>query len=153
MDSIKLASLARLAGLSLYSDKSYDTKRNAQLNLDGRTHYVDDGTLSYFGGKILKATDLDNGLIFGIVESVKAVFNDQTRVYRPVFFDLYGNVIDRLDIEHSFKSSASANKAFWPIANSLDAVAITREAIANEATKAKRQHDVLRDLFNASFEG
>ena len=35
----------RATGVNLFTDKSYNPKRNAQLNLDGRTHYADDSTL------------------------------------------------------------------------------------------------------------
>ena len=38
-----------------YSEESYNPKRNAQANLAGRSHFVDDDTLRFFAGRVLSA--------------------------------------------------------------------------------------------------
>jgi len=56
--------------------KSGNTKRNAQINLEGRTHWADDDTLSFFGCRINRAFDDAGGKMFAVCYSQKAGFDD-----------------------------------------------------------------------------
>ena len=113
----------------LYTNKSSDPKHNAQLNLAGRTHYVDDDTLRYFHARVLSSRVVDGGLLFAIVESASGDANHTTRIFRYVIFDVFGTVVERPDMESSWKSSAPAEKAMWRALDTIDAIAHTRAAI------------------------
>lgn len=131
-----------------FESKSYDAKRCAQLNLEGRTHYADDATLRYFSSRILKTVITDDGLLLAIVESYKAY--DGKRLFRPVVFNILGQTVDRVNGADGFKTKAQAVAAMWDTLNNVDAVAHTKEAleryIENEASSVNR---LLKDLSNA----
>ena len=116
----------------LYKRESSDPKRDAQRNLCGRTHYVDDDTMRYFRSRVLSAHAVDDGLLYAIVESASGDMHHHTRIYRYVIFDLFGRVIERPEIEASWKSSAPAEKAMWRALNAIDAIAHTRAAIEHD---------------------
>ena len=134
-----LAQRLHNAGFVLFSEKSYDAKRCAQINLSGRTHYAEDDTLRFFRGRILKCSILDNGTILGIVESCSADMHHSARAYRPVFCNLNGEVISRCTLDDAFKTSATAHKEFWRIANALDARAECNRMLESMATRAELQ--------------
>lgn len=122
------------AGVELFKERAGLPLNQAQRNLEGRTHYVDDSTLKSFVAKIHAVYVMDEGLILGLVESLQAGPNpDMGRVYRPVFFDLFGNTLYRPSIEESFKSLKQAQTEFWKQAEEIDAVDATIEGL-----KAKR---------------
>lgn len=143
-----LAKAIRSAYLAeLYQHKSSYPAIEVQQNLAGRTHYADAGTLKYFSARILTAHILDDGLILGFVESI--AHPSLGRVYRPVFFDLFGTVVERCEIEDGFKTGAAARKAFWKRADELDAVAITLAALADRADRKARELDGMREILAA----
>lgn len=116
----------------LYQHKSSYPKGNAQLNLESRTHYVDDDTLRYFKSRILYSGHTDGGLLFYIVESFADPVSGK-RLFRGVIFDIAGNVVnDRASFDDAYKTSKQALKRMWEQANELDAVEITREAMRSE---------------------
>ena len=126
--------------IDLFRNESSDAKHNAQLNLAGRTRYVDDDTLRYFRARILSTRIVDDGLLFALVESASGDMNPTTRIFRYVIFDLFGTVIARPEIEASWKSSSPAEKAMWKALNAIDAVQVTREAIARHA--ARQEYEI-----------
>lgn len=115
-----------MSNYSLFRRESHDAKRDAQYNLNGRTHYVDDDTLRYFKARILSSYVVDQGRLYAIVESSSGNSDHTTRIFRYVIFDLFGTVVERPDIEHSWKSSAAATKAMWAMLDKLDARQIAR---------------------------
>jgi len=77
-----------------FNYKSGNPKRNAQINLEGRTHWADDDTLSFFGCRINRAFDDAGGKMFAVCYSQKAGFDDALgRVHGFAIFDLFGNVV------------------------------------------------------------
>ena len=128
------------------SDRGRDATTCAERNLEGRTHYVDATTRRFHKSRISKAVSLDNGLIFGIVESCAADYENTRRVYRPVFFDLDGHVIAGPDLDASPKSGATAVKLFWKMAGELDAMAITRAMLERRAATLRRELEQLEAL-------
>ena len=114
---------------NLYRNESSDAKRNAQRNLSGRTHYVDDDTLRFHYGRVLSSRPVAGGLLFAIVESVGLDMHNRTRGCRYVVFDIFGNVISRVDLEQSWKRSEQAAKAMWAYLDTIDAKQITLDAI------------------------
>jgi hypothetical protein len=124
---------------NLYRNESGYPKINAQRNLQGRTHYVDDDTLRGFHSRVISARHTDGGLLFAIVTSDAKDYQNKSRGFRYVIFDLFGTVVERnpssVDREY-FRTSAKAEEAMWAALNSLDVVKLTCEAIA----RAEKQH-------------
>lgn len=112
---------------NLYRNESSDPKSNAQRNLVGRTHYVDDDTLRFHKSRVMSARHTDGGLLFAIVTSDAKDSENRSRGFRYVIFDLFGTVIDRSEQWH--RTSDQATKAMWAALNALDAAQLTRDAI------------------------
>lgn len=131
---------------SLYQNQSGIARYNAQKNLMGRTHYVDPDTLQFHKSRIISARAIYSGMMFAIVESVALDFDNRTRGYRYVIFDLFGHVVDgtRLELADSFKSSTAATTAMWAAVNKLDARAITEAAMDRETKHFALDMDRLR---------
>ena len=139
-----LISSLRAIGLSPYRHESSYSDRNAVANLKGRTHYYDADTMRYFGAKILDCTVIADGLILATVESVQHPVSG--RGYRPVFFDILGNVFERPDSDVLYKSPAAARKAFDVIRAGLDPIAITRAALERKRAAIRRELDGLESV-------
>jgi hypothetical protein len=124
---------------TLFKQESFDPKNNAQRNLCGRTHYVDDDTLRFYKSRVISARHTEGGLLFAIVTSDAKDYQNRSRGFRYVIFDVFGNVVednpDRIE-RGWFRTSDKAAKAMWDALNKLDAPAITRKAIEN----ARRYH-------------
>lgn len=138
---------------TLYRNEGSDPKYNAQRNLSGRTHYVDDDTLRWHKSRIISARAVDNGLLFAIVTSDALDMNNTRRGFRFVIFDLFGNVIERTSIDSDkatgdpgpYRTSAAAAKAMWAKLNEFDARAITDSAIKREIASHAREMEYLRE--------
>lgn len=137
MSTADLATTLSKHGVQLFKDRSGMPLNQAQRNLEGRTHYVDDSTLKSFVAKIHSVSVMDDGLILGIVESCqKGPSSDSGRVFRPVFFDVFGNTVYRPDLDESFDSQKQAMSDFWKQADEIDAIKATIEG-------AKAKHKAL----------
>lgn len=113
-----------------YENKTYTSaKLNAQLNLVGRTHYVDEGTLKFHHSRVMKTVITHSGMILGIVTSDAANMDDTKRGFRAVIFDITGAVIYREELEGMHNSSAMAEKALWAQINKLDIKKVAKQAI------------------------
>ena len=137
-------------GAGLYtrfsSDHGRDAVTCAERNLEGRTHYVSDSTRRFHKSRISKAVAFSDGLIFGIVESCAADYENTRRVHRPVFFDLDGHIIARPDLEHSARSGTTAVKQFWAMADVIDPIAVTRAMLERRAKAARRDLETLESI-------
>jgi len=129
-----------------YQNHSSNPKWDAQRNLEGRTHYVDDDTLKYHKSRILNTRVTDNGLLFAIIESYAVDHNNSTRAFRPVIFDIFGNVIDRPKLEDGYKTSNKAISAMWDTLNDIDAIEVTRKGIEQAEKCHAREMDYIRDM-------
>lgn len=138
-----VARTLRTNGVELFKERAGMPLNQAQRNLEGKTHYVDDKTLASFKARIHSVSIMDEGLILGMVESIQAGPNEESgRVYRPVFFDVFGNEVYKPSIEESQKSLKSAQAEFWKQAEEIDAVQATIDGL-----KAKQK--ALQDEANA----
>ena len=135
--------LADVCGLGLFSQHSYTAKTNAQRNLAGRTHYVDDATLRFFFARITLARDECDGLIFCLVESVAQDFQNRARGFRFVAFDLFGDVLDGTRNQY-FSSTAAARKAGDAWLQTFDVAAHYRATLEERATRFSRMADSMR---------
>ena len=119
--------------MKLYEDKSGSATRNAQLNLMGRSHYVDPDTLRFHKSKVLKTVVTDNGLLLALVESYAADYEETDRRFRGVIFDICGGVIVRPKLMDGSRTRRAAEKLMWKALNGLDAVSLTLQAIDKAA--------------------
>ena len=131
-----------------YRNESCNPKYNAQMNLQGRTHYVDDDTLKFHKSRVLNTFVTNNGLLFGIVESYAVDCHNSTRAFRPVIFNIFGNVVTRCKLEDGFKSSNQAIKAFWNDVNKLDARKITLDEVEHQRKWHERELQTVVDHAN-----
>jgi hypothetical protein len=122
----------------LYRSESSDPKRNAQQNLTGRTHYVDDDTLKFFSARVLSFRIHAGGLLCSLVESVKGP--DGPRIFRGVIFGIDGNTIYRPSFDESFRNREQAEKAMYKALDEIDAVKVTQESLKTQFARAKREY-------------
>lgn len=136
-------SIAHVIGTSLFEKKSsYSAKDDAQRNLSGKTHYVDEGTLKSFYSRISSARYTDEGLLFSIIESVAGDYQNKSRGFRFVTFDLYGTIVnDRVsaDVNRLHSSAAKAEREMWEFLNSFDALAHYKATMSEHAAVIKAQ--------------
>ena len=142
--------------MKLFTRESGDVTRNAEMNLAGRTHYVDPDTRRYFHSRITASNDTCGGLLFYIVESCAADYQNTRRGFRPVVFDLFGEVIFGPNLETLFRTTEQARKAAYAFINSVDAVAVANAAIdrqerenAHEIANARAQVQAVAALAKA----
>lgn len=125
--------------MRLYQIESSDPKCNAQRNLCGRTHYVDDDTLRWHKSRVMLTRVIDGGLLFAIVTSDALDMNNTKRGFRYVIFDIFGTVLDRPKLENAFHTSDKATKAMWTAANAINAKAATLAAIERQAASYAKE--------------
>ena len=143
------AIINRMTRLSLYCNKSSYALDNAQLNLEGRTHFASDSSLKYFGSRINSAHETASGLLFYIIESSFLDFNKTKRGFRYVIFDIFGDCVARLDIEAAFKTSEQGIKAMYIELNNFDVAAHYMQAIESQAKRAEREAKEYRETLAA----
>ena len=133
--------------MQLYRNESSDPKYNAQHNLEGRTHYVDDDTLRFHKSRVLRTTITDGGLLLAIIESYAVDMDNTSRAFRPVIFDLFGTVIKRPNLDDGFKTHKQALDAMWDALNDIDAEKVTLDGIETaECHHATEIGNIRRDL-------
>ena len=149
-DSQRARIIAALEKLHVrpFSQESSDPKYDAQRNLRGKTHYVDDDTLKFHKSRVLSSARLEDGLLLRIVTSDALDMHNTKRGFRAVVFDVFGTVIDRPTLEQasSTKEAALNRSRNQP----LDLVAHYQEALESqlnrkqdEAGEIERALDVL----------
>lgn len=134
-----IAAAIRKLNVKLFCHESGDPKYNAQRNLDGRTHYVEDDTLRWHKARITSSGQLGDswGLLFRITESVALDMHNRSRGFRCVIFDVFGTTVYHPDLENTFSSSAAAQKACNNV--EFDLAGHYREAIAHKIHYAREE--------------
>lgn len=138
-----IQSLAKLIDsklrVRLFTCQSCDSKYDAQRNLDGRTHYVDDDTLRWHKSRITSGGYLHaaQGLLYRLTESVALDMHNRSRGFRCVVFDVFGTTVYHPDLEHAFSSSAKAEKACNE--TPFDLVGHYRDAIKSKLQQAEQE--------------
>lgn len=135
--------------MNLYRNESSNAKTNAQRNLCGRTHYVDDDTLRWHKSRVLSTRCADGGLLFAIITSDALDMNNTRRGFRYVIFDVFGDTIARPELDQAFSTSAKAEKAMWVELNKIDAPAVTLAAIERAADCCAKEMQRMRETVDA----
>lgn len=132
-------------GPGLFTDRSSYPLPQAQRNLEGRTHYVDDATLKYFGSRILTCGFTDDDTLLYLIESVKTSSDGGGREFRFVVFDVFGTVIQRPSMGKWFKNSEQARRAMWAWLNGFDAQAHYVDVLTRRAARLECEAQVMRE--------
>ena len=135
---------------NLYYQHSSDPKENAQRNLKGRTHYVDDDSLRYHHSRIITANHYANSLLFGIVVSDALDHQNTKRGFRFVVFNLFGTVVERTPLEQAFRRSGGELAMSQAIIK-LDAIGLTLAAIDAHVHFHAQEMDQLRSKLGSSL--
>lgn len=104
-------------------------KADAQHNLRGRSFYVDDDTLKYHKARVLNCAPACDGLAYWIIESYAADYENRSRAFRPVVFNILGDIVYRVNLDQGFKTEKAARKALDAFLESFDAVQQTKGAL------------------------
>jgi len=140
MENNDLASLIKKTGFaSLYDNKSSYAKNNAQLNLEGRSHFATDSALRFFGARINSAHHTCSGLLFFIVESSFLDMQKTRRGFRFHLFDIFGQEIGKQEINQAVKTSEQAIKAGYQFLDNFDLPKHYAQKLEDIARRAKRE--------------
>jgi hypothetical protein len=140
--------IAQAYDQTLFHSKFLKTpKANAQVMLTGRTHYVDDDTLRFFGCLIKSAQPSTFGLFYRITESLSLPTGG--RGFRTVLFDLGGQVVYRPQLAEMENKTEKAEKAFYKWFETFDIQTYYRDQIRERIILTNRQANRLEDALNA----
>jgi hypothetical protein len=138
------------SGLRLYESRYFSRPVDyAQSQLQGRTHYTDPDTLRFFHSRIVSAQQSAEGLLFWIVESCSANHDNTARGFRPVVFDIFGEVIYRPDLSNLVKTSDKARALYGEWFEAFDLAAHYREALEARAKRLDNQAHGYREALES----
>ena len=143
-----LADLLRDTGAKCFNYESSNATLNAQQNLAGRTFYAEPDTLRWHKARILNSRDIWCGAGLMIVESVSLDWDNTKRGYRFAVFDVFGNVIERADLENTWKTADGARKAFWKWLEGFDVFGYYAETLVKRAARLEKES---ASLANTAF--
>ena len=118
-----------MLNLRKYQNMYMKPKADAQHNLRGRTFYVDDDTLKYHKARILNSAPACDGLVYWIIESYAKDYENSARAFRPVVFNILGDIVYRVNLDEGFKTERAARLALDLFLDSFDAVGQTKGAL------------------------
>lgn len=136
-----IAALDRIHVLP-FAQESGDPKYDAQRNLRGKTHYVDDETLRFHKSRVLSSARLHNGLLLRIMTSDALDPDNRSRGFRAVVFDVFGTVIERPTLAEAKSTKAAALKDSQ--ARTIDLAAHYRAAIESQIQWKEREAQELK---------
>jgi hypothetical protein len=139
-----ISEVLRAAGADLFADNSSDAKWRAQRALAGRTHYATDDTLRHFKSRILSSSCLEQGAAFWLIESLSLDYSHSSRGFRFVCFDVFGTVLERVNLGHAFTSSEGARRGFWAWFESFDLRAHYVDVLQARADRLASEAKALR---------
>jgi hypothetical protein len=143
----QLAKVLQEKGIPLFRERTGLPLNQAQRNLEGLTHYVDDKTVASFKAKIHSVHVMEEGLMLCLVESVQAGPNAESgRVFRPVFFDVFGNTIYKPSIDDSDSTLKAANLSMWKQADEIDIIKATIEGVETKRDACQKQAEEYNEL-------
>lgn len=133
---------------SLYTFRGFSSPADcAQDQLQGRTHYVDPSTLRFFKARILYAKPMMDGLFYWILESCAQDPYNESRGFRAVLFDLFGEVVYRPDFEGCRKTKARADADFQAWNKTFNPIEHYRQTLEARANRLSRDAETMREIF------
>jgi hypothetical protein len=142
------------AGVYEYRENYYSKpKYSAQQQLRSKGHYVDDDTLKVFGAKILDAEPILDGLFYYIRESKRDGFDGFERIHSYVYFDIFGNVVEKMrekaknDECYSPRQLDLSDQAYFKI----NPIKYYTEKLAELAERKETEVQKYRDAINKTI--
>ena len=80
-----------------FKEYSANHKRNAQANLSGLSHYVDNETLKFFNARVVESKVSYCGLYFILIETKSADYENKTRCKRATVFNIMGKILHQTE--------------------------------------------------------
>ena len=122
----------------------------AQDQLSGRTHYAEASTLRFFHARILSARPEIEGLFYRITESCALDPYNDSRGFRVVLFDLFGEAVYRPSLEECRKTRDAAERDFTKWLQTFDPLAHYRDALEARADRLTKQAAAMREIFETA---
>ena len=136
MENNQIAAIIKDMGMArLYKHESGMPKFNAQINLEGRTHFATDSSLKYFGSRISSAHETCSGLLFYIIESSFLDYDKTKRGFRYAIFDIFGDAVARLPMDDAFRTGDQALKAMYKELTAFDVSEHYKKALSSIAKR------------------
>ena len=118
-------------------------KEEAQRQLSGITHYVDDDTLRYFKSRILDVIFSNDGLTLGLVMSQPNYEKNDKREYRAALFNVFGVIREYMEF---YDTKAEAVDALNELRNKTSIKAWIKESAESHKSQAARESEYIIDL-------
>ena len=131
--------IAQAFGRQLYTHRRDDNTCDAQENLEGRTYYVEPGTLRFHHSRIVGGGVHLCGAAYRVLEVTALDYDNTRRGYRAVLFDLTGRTIYHPKLEQCHRTKEQAMRAFWAWFETFDPLEYYRARINEEADQLARQ--------------
>jgi hypothetical protein len=113
----------------LYRDRFDGAKANAQDNLCGRTHFVDDGNLRFHKSRVCYAHSQWGGWLFAVIVTDGLDWNNTRRGYLYQIFDVFGTTVARVPVDQTYTTRKACEAAMLAELRGMDPAAITRKGI------------------------
>jgi hypothetical protein len=136
-DLKKIREAIRELNITTFDRHGDDAKTNAQRNLNGRTHYVDNDTLKWHKSRVVSARAIHGGLLFLLVTSDALDMNNTRRGFRAVVFDVFGTIVSRPSLEEASSTKAGALKKCE--AETVNLLAHYKEAINRQCNDKRNE--------------
>jgi len=135
-----LVSAACFLGYSGFETRHHDTKIDAQLNLNGKTHFADDSSLKYFDAKIVASRYVTPLHYVIIIRSMKG---SPDATFKVAVFDMVGNC-NTVDYATRKEADIGYSEAFYKYANTPFAIKEARQVIDVEIKRVNRNLKMAR---------
>jgi len=132
----------------VFKDYHYSSaKIDAIESLEGRTSYYSTFNLRYFNCKILHCQVIHDGLFLMIIESITNPY-DKLKTFRPVVFDIFGDIVYRPDLDNGFNNKNQALKDFNQWISSFSALTYYHTKLLNLSEKSRHDSERLERGFH-----
>jgi hypothetical protein len=149
MNANDLGSSLSKHGVHLFRDYPGMALNQVQRNLHGRTLWAEDSNLKSRKASIEAVSVMDEGLILGVVEKAQKTANPADGVvYRPVFFDVFGNIIDTVELAEAPDTKKGAMAELWKRADDIDAVRSTIEGAKEKQSSMQKALEEFTELLD-----
>lgn len=132
----------------LYRDQFDGAKANAQENLRGRTHFVDDGTLRWHKSRVVYAHSQYGGWLFAVIVTDAMNWENTRRGYRYQVFDVFGTTVARVPIEDAFATRKACETAMLTELKAMNPREITSKGIEHANYWHAREIEKLEEKLN-----
>lgn len=138
--------LATALGVSRFESKSYDAKRNTQLNLSGRSFWASDETLRYFSCRIASSRIFHDGVfLVTLYSQASGPSSSDGREWNFIVHDMTGSSIHR-GVDTAKKTRKAAENAMWAFMETFCPIAHYQDVVASETARAARRIAALAEL-------